>query len=292
MSQAVHARSSLRKIWWTFVFIFGIFGCVYQLRTFLSHYLEYPVVVDLKVENKHILDFPAVTVCNLNRMKNVYVKCMEYDLDFNTCLEERKLGKNRPSIIISERRSTASFSKNFSHEKDKKVRDTIKFLNEYVTLKYEDRKMSGYELKELIGYCFFDKKPCNEEDLIYFQNLQYGNCFTFDKKKGKSDFLKIPSNDRTTELEMILYFNSSTYLEVTPSIGARIVIHDPNEEPNPEEGGINISPGFQTSVKIKQKCHRRLKAPYTDKCIDYDNNPEVSGKNERNAYESVFKSKT
>lgn len=45
-------------------------------------------MVDLKFENKQILDFPIVTVCNLNRMKNDYVKCIKYDLDFNTSVEE------------------------------------------------------------------------------------------------------------------------------------------------------------------------------------------------------------
>lgn len=90
-----------------------------------------------------------------------------------------------------------------------------------------------------------------------------------------------------TELNMILYFNS-TYFDVTRSLGARIVIHDPNEGTNPEEGGINISPEFWTSVKIKQKCHGILKAPYTDKSLDYDNNPEVSGE----CNDSVFRSKT
>lgn len=76
-------------------------------------------------------------------------------------------------------------------KKMRKGRNMIKILNNYVTLKYEDRKTSGYELKEQIAYCLFGKKKnCNEGDLTYFQSLQYGDCFTFDKKKVKSDFLK------------------------------------------------------------------------------------------------------
>lgn len=71
------------------------------------------------------------------------------------------------------------------------------------------------------------------------------------------------------------------YLNVTPSHGARIAIHDSNEQPNPEERGINVSPGFETSIKVKNIRHRRLKAAYTDKCIDYKNNSDIPGNNQR-----------
>lgn len=44
----------------------------------------------------------------------------------------------------------------------------------------------------------------------------------------------------------------SDYIPISSSIGARIVIHEPHTRPNPEDYGINISPGFETSVAIQQ----------------------------------------
>lgn len=282
LSQLVHAKSYLRKIWWMFVLLVGILGSIYQIAAFLLKYLEYPVVVDLNVENKFVLDFPAVTVCNLNRMKSDFETCLMENLTFHQCMNgEGNLGSLVPPSIISERRSSASCSKQFSGQKYKNMDDLMSLLTKYTTVKYEDRRAFGYPMKELIAFCSFNGKLCEEDHFAYFQSLQYGNCFTFKKKKNNPDVLKVSVNSKTTELEMTLDLDYATYLHITPSLGARIVIHDPKDDPNPEEGGINISPGFQTLVRVKQICHRRLKAPYTDKCIDYVNNPDVSGRNQR-----------
>lgn len=42
------------------------------------------------------------------------------------------------------------------------------------------------------------------------------------------------------------------YAPVTTSVGARVVIHEADVEPDPEDNGINISPGYETSVALQQ----------------------------------------
>lgn len=283
LSQVASTKSIFRKFWWILVLIVGFSGSVYQVTMFLYHYLTNPVVVDLKVENKLVLDFPVVTVCNLNRMRQNFVKCMDQNSPFSECKDTRETGVGaggRPAVVMSERRSSASCSKQFSGAKDGNAEDVTKFLSKYITLNYEDRKFTGDPLDQLITYCFFDNIPCEEEDFTYFQSLQYGNCFTFNKIKNNSTIL-VPANGKITQLELILYLVRYEYLNVTPSHGARVVIHDTNEQSHPEERGINVSPGFEISIKIKEVRHRRLKAPYTDKCIDYMDNPDIPGNNQR-----------
>lgn len=281
LAQLVRAKSYLRKIWWMIVLLLCGFGSIYEITAFLHNYLQYPVVIDLNVENDRALDFPAVTVCNLNRMRNYFIKCLMRNLTLYDCMNGGVTGEPLPPSIISERRSSASCSKQFSGKKDKNLDDLVSLLMKYTATEYGDRKAFGYPLKELIVFCSFGAKLCNDDHFAYFQSLKYGNCFTFNKKKNNFDVLKIAANSKTAELEMILDLNYATYLDITPSLGARIVIHDPEDDPYPEEGGINVSPGFETFVKVKQLSHKRLKAPYTDKCIDYVSNPEVSGRNQR-----------
>lgn len=76
VSQLVRAKSTLQKIWWMIVLLLCVFGSIYQISEFLRSYLEYPVVIDLNVENNLVLDFPAVTVCNLNRMNRYFIRCL------------------------------------------------------------------------------------------------------------------------------------------------------------------------------------------------------------------------
>lgn len=67
VSQLVSSNGLGRKVLWFVVLIIGLLGCSYEICHFLSLYFQYPVVITLEVKNSWKLDFPAVTVCNLNR---------------------------------------------------------------------------------------------------------------------------------------------------------------------------------------------------------------------------------
>ncbi|GFW39531.1 transposable element Tc1 transposase [Trichonephila clavipes] len=53
-------------------------------------------------------------------------------------------------------------------------------------------------------------------------------------------------------LDITLNLEVPDYSPITSSVGARVVIHKANAQPNPEDYGININPGFETSVAIQQ----------------------------------------
>lgn len=67
VSQLVTSSGFGRKVLWLLVLLVGLSGCTYEIYHFLSLYFQYPVVITLEVKNNWKLDFPAVTVCNLNR---------------------------------------------------------------------------------------------------------------------------------------------------------------------------------------------------------------------------------
>lgn len=48
-----------------------------------------------------------------------------------------------------------------------------------------------------------------------------------------------------------LYVNSAEYIPgISDGVGARVVIHDQNEMPLPEQTGFNVRPGSKTSVEL------------------------------------------
>lgn len=67
VSQLVTSSGFCRRILWLLVLLLGLSGCSYEIYHFLTVYFQYPVVITLEVKNNWKLDFPAVTVCNLNR---------------------------------------------------------------------------------------------------------------------------------------------------------------------------------------------------------------------------------
>ncbi|GIX86162.1 FMRFamide-activated amiloride-sensitive sodium channel [Caerostris extrusa] len=175
VAQLVSSSGCGRKLLWFVVLVVGVLGCSYEVYRFLSLYFQYPVVITLEVQNTWKLNFPAVTVCNLNR--------------------------------------------NFTN----------------------------------------------------FLSIEFGNCFTFNGKYGiDAGPLQTPYIGPNSGLELTLNLKSPDYSPITASVGARVVINKADSQPNPEDHGINISPGFETSVALKQTSIHRLPHPYRDKCRSYE----------------------
>ncbi|GFT54865.1 acid-sensing ion channel 3 [Nephila pilipes] len=94
----------------------------------------------------------------------------------------------------------------------------------------ETRRKNGHEPFEFIKSCLFNRKICAENLTTYIQSLRYA----------------------------------------TESFGARVVIHDPNKTPSPEEQGFNVGPGNEISVSLRQRVMYRLPTPFRDHCVDYE----------------------
>ncbi|GBM19640.1 FMRFamide-activated amiloride-sensitive sodium channel [Araneus ventricosus] len=266
VSRVAQAETKSRKIFWLAVFLVCLCGCTYQVNSFLSIFFQYPVLIDVEVKNNEILKFPAVTVCNLNRMKRSYVRCVNANKSWSECMSVQlypiSFKRNRV-IFLTERKLMTSISKTATQlQKEYKLKSQV-FLNHYTNLDEISRKCYGYSLHELVKHCTFNSAACVASDFSYFQSKQYGNCFTFNKK---TEVNKI-GPDFGLELDLDVQLN--TYMDISQNAGLRIVIHDSDEDPNPAEDGINISPGYETQISLTKTSSQRLPAPYRDRCKIY-----------------------
>jgi len=56
-------------------------------------------------------------------------------------------------------------------------------------------------------------------------------------------------------LTLNIFIESAQYVpEVSQAAGARIAIHNQGEMPFPDDDGINLVPGFSTSVGVRRVC--------------------------------------
>lgn len=163
--------------------------------------------------------------------------------------------KTESPIILTERKmfSAPEIANNSTIQDEAR-----EFFNYYTNLLEFIREMYGYEMGEIIEECYFNSLPCYQNNFTVYQNLQYGNCYTFNKRQPMDDIrLKSYSSGSDTGLEVILNIHIDEYLDVTPSFGMRVVIHDAREELSPVENGINISPGWETHLALtKSSIHR------------------------------------
>lgn len=69
MASISEARSNFRRVLWSFVLLTALAVYVYQLREMAIKYFSHPVKTTTTIEYKMPMEFPAVTVCNLNPFK-------------------------------------------------------------------------------------------------------------------------------------------------------------------------------------------------------------------------------
>ncbi|XP_035207598.1 acid-sensing ion channel 2-like [Stegodyphus dumicola] len=274
VSRITHRQSKPRKMFWMVTLIVCIFSCCYEAYKFFNVYLQYPVIISVDVQNNTSIDFPAVTICNLNRMKSYHKDCVLENRTWKECRQIASVTRTYFTLVLSER---VKYMLNVPNEKEKSYINQAKtFMNHYTNTDADSRRCYGYMLNELIQKCSFNSVPCKESDFTFFQSMQYGNCYTFNKASRSNTPLrnvsKVGSNNG---LELELDLNVYSYLDLTQSVGARVVIHSPDEDPNPEDDGINISPGFETHISMIKTSVQRLPAPYRDKCFNYKKDNSV-----------------
>ncbi|GIY66919.1 amiloride-sensitive sodium channel subunit alpha [Caerostris darwini] len=221
------------------------------------------------IEKKEIIDFPAVTICNLNRMKLKYVPCL-YNLT-KLCPLFSEYGRS-DSISLPERRSIHSRKREFRGKILNNRDASIEFLHLYSQLNNIKRKIFGHHSPDMIKTCLFNGRQ-NNIDFESFVSFRYGNCFTL---KPEGVYFKKPWKGTSAEsgnaLELVLNVEPDEYVPISHTIGMRIEIHNPKDIPDPERNGFNIFPGYENHITFSQTIIGRLPFPYKDKCISYADN--------------------
>ncbi|GFX50816.1 acid-sensing ion channel 4-A [Trichonephila clavipes] len=266
MSSSIHAVShitsstaTISKLFWLLVLIVGIIGSCYKGYKFFYLYFLYPTVFTLSIKHEQNLKFPAVSICNLNRLKlRLEVGSPPVDPE----------NEGTP-LLFSERQNlfNCKNGQNISwNEKSKAERD---ILIEYYEMNETARFEEGHHPSDFMTKCFFNGRFCPQNRITFFQNIRYGNCITFNGRKKEMEPLTISDIGYNTGLILELDLETLFYQEYSKTAGARVIIHDPHETPAPEDHGFNVSPGYEVSVSLRQSVIVRLPAPFRDRCVDY-----------------------
>lgn len=268
LNQIGNSRTVTWKVFWAIIFVTGIIGIVSQSSQFLMSYFRYPVIVNRESVNAKSQEFPAVTICNMNSIRKEFIHCLKNKLNYNECFA--KNDEKYSEIDFSQNRKEPMCEaaiEMFGNASEKRA----KFDHLLLSQTYRSQKKYGHQAKDLIKYCKFDKDACDITEFQHSLSSNYGNCYTFNSWKGK---LYSKTAGPKSGLQLILDLEVDKYSPYTENVGARVRIHDPFEEPDIDESGVNISPGFQTYIALSKIEMVRLPAPYKDRCRNYE--PETS----------------
>ena len=181
-------------------------------------------------------------------------------------------------------------------------------LNKYTTeygfntddgnnLTFEQRKLLGHNLDDILINCWFNYQECNTSDFIWSYDKKYGNCFSFnaglDLLGNKNTLKQSAFVGSNFGLYMVLYVNFyEKLLEFNSKkngMGALIRIENSSYAVDHGPDGILVSGGFQTNIVVQREFRHNLPKPYSDCEIEANSFGKPSFKS--NLFESIYKSK-
>ncbi|XP_070542970.1 amiloride-sensitive sodium channel subunit gamma-like [Ptychodera flava] len=129
----------------------------------------------------------------------------------------------------------------------------------------EVRARVGHQNDGLIKECVFNGFNCTSKDFIPVMNPRYGNCYSFNTGANGTDIRRTSKPGPSTGLELTLFIEQTEYIPViTQNAGAVVLVHPPDNVPFPEEQGLELSPGFSTSLGVRLSTINRLGGKYSD----------------------------
>ncbi|XP_076442529.1 FMRFamide-activated amiloride-sensitive sodium channel-like [Babylonia areolata] len=288
VARIVRSRDSRRRMVWSLMVLFGVGAAVSQLSSLLHKYFQYQVVEVSEIQDGLPVEFPSVTLCNIEPISWRKLRQLLNGTDSNSSdvrgwlefLETYDFGAQTPHL-----RSIRAFHENVG----------------------EDAMFVRHSLNESLLHCSFNKQPCSTANFSTSFDGNYYSCFTFNtrgeeqqepepdpdpeadslggssssssssssrkKKRRRRKRLIVHSTGPEHGLSVVMFLDNNfpplgSYgvytldTNILHSAGARVMVHAPDTLPLPVQHGQDVAPGFSTSVAIKPLLHARLPRPY------------------------------
>ncbi|GFY68500.1 acid-sensing ion channel 5 [Trichonephila inaurata madagascariensis] len=139
------SSSYLAKIVWFFILVASLIGSIYEIQKFCYLYWKYPVVINILVDQRKSLEFPAVSVCNLNRMRELDLECIRMEI-------ARSIVSGTP-LLLSNRRNLFpcnNFESNEDILQDIKHNAALRLQLKYYAMDEETRFQQGHNLSDFL----------------------------------------------------------------------------------------------------------------------------------------------
>ncbi|XP_076110073.1 FMRFamide-activated amiloride-sensitive sodium channel-like isoform X1 [Mytilus galloprovincialis] len=251
LSKVATSIKTKRKVMWALLVIVGFTAATLQLSLLVKKYLQFSVVEVSEMKTGMPVEFPAVTICNIqaisltkikHQMERRHSKVVDW-FKFQQC---SRFGEQQIRM-----ESTQAFFENLNSE----------------------AMASGHDINDILLHCRFNQHKCNASKFTHFFDGQnYFNCYTFNSKRlaekiliqatgpeyGLSVVIALDNDDPPLGAYGLYDINNN----IAHSAGLRVQVHAPNTMPSPVDHGFDIPPGFSSSVGLKAVINTRLPYPY------------------------------
>ncbi|XP_077553678.1 acid-sensing ion channel 2-like [Haemaphysalis longicornis] len=252
--QMAQARNPLRIIIWFVAFVGLGSVALTNLYELMDEYFQYPLTVNIRLEDVYNVEFPAVTMCNLNPVRKSLLCGQETDLDYD--LQEFLCNTTAADTVTR-------------GEDEGQLEQFVMWLATKQRTEPDLARLLGHQLPDLLKTCSIQGIKCDLERMftVVFSS-RYGNCFCFHCQSNNEPIFRYRRLGRPEQgLEILIAVEQHEYLPITPEAGYMIMIHKQGHDPEEATDGIFVAPGQTTYVGVTVNSIYRLKAPYPSNCV-------------------------
>ncbi|XP_022258935.1 amiloride-sensitive sodium channel subunit gamma-like, partial [Limulus polyphemus] len=152
--------------------------------------------------------------------------------------------------------------------------DIVNMADAYLSLTEKQRMEISTHVYDILAKCSYESIYCSHKNFTTFWSFLYGNCFTFNTKRGnKSHDMIIRTTGTFSGINLwfgIQVFETNELAE--NGLKLKLIIHSPYIMPDMENDGIDIKPESSLSIGIDQIDYHRLQEPYSEGCYRDDKN--------------------
>ncbi|XP_032229849.2 acid-sensing ion channel 2 [Nematostella vectensis] len=286
-------QSPLWRVFWMVTFVAGLGMVVHQGVTLFGTFLDRPTSTTIDMTYAPAMDFPAVTICNLNAIRKDHLSQFP-DADV---LLKGFSEASTPSVTVFLGKDVESFIKQHSEAGPNVTLDPeLAFKDVMVEIfaqsELKKLRMAGHGFEELVLGCTWNNIKCNKGDFLKywrpFWNFRYGNCYTFNQGMSENGVaikpLTLSNTGPNYGLTLDLFINQEQYIApYTQEAGVRILLSDQNQIPFPDSDGFTVSPSSSSAVGIKKIFITRIDPFNNGSCYKV-----TKGLEEGSIYKSVF----
>ncbi|KAJ7385276.1 hypothetical protein OS493_016347 [Desmophyllum pertusum] len=278
-------------------------------------YMDKPVVSRMEMSFEESLDFPAVTICNLNMLKRKTLRqkrLRQVILGLEKRRLHREMGKpeqrvnttntNTTEESIQQHIQTMESSRKESllskarNSGEREILSNVGFDSSSFETKFLDKILKsipehhlskiGHGLDEMLKHCRWSTFSCTKGSLRglwrHFWHWKYGNCYIFNSGVAqdgrKLPVMKIDRAGPYSGLEMDIFIDQGQYTSLTDEAGVRVVLTDQTRMPFPFDEGFSVPTGFSTSVGVRKRYIKRVDPYLNNSCVD-ENRTEMETHN-------------
>ncbi|XP_031550129.1 acid-sensing ion channel 1A-like isoform X2 [Actinia tenebrosa] len=251
--------------------------CGKQVYDTLHAFYGRPFSTTLTRQRASVMDFPAVTLCNMNMIskKQYSTAAKEWQLPGSQNQTKEQLREEIQAMlsIFSHREFKAEYLQKFRIKVFSNPLFEERGPNFKEFLKGLSHGIEGILSLDWLSPCTWRGKTCSPLNFTSFVNLKMGQCYTFNSGKKGQPKLKSVVSGPTNGLRLKLNLEEEDHVsnDYVLESGFKVLVHDQNEYPMIEGAeGFALQPGTHTFAALREKRFKNLPTPYKTNCASPD----------------------